>query len=115
MESIYRSVTRPWVCIGDFNEILWSREKRGGNTKSAASMGLFRDTLNKCELTDIGCAGQPFTWSNGKRGQKNIMERLDRAVADNGWRHLHPTAHVYHLPRYRSDHNPIVLKCDGGS
>lgn len=42
------------------------------------------------------------------------MERVDRTVADDGWRRLHPIAHVYHLLRYRLDRNLIVLKCDGG-
>jgi hypothetical protein len=32
----------PWVCIGDFNEILYSFEKQGGNPKPQSQMERFR-------------------------------------------------------------------------
>lgn len=112
--AIYKNIMGPWICMGDFNEILWGREKRGGKLKSVRSMEFFRDTLTRCDLSDLGFTGQPYTWSNCRRGPENIVERLDRVLANFEWRQIYPMAHVYHLPRYKSDHNPIVLKCEGG-
>lgn len=34
LEYLRQTVQGAWLCIGDFNEILWSVEKRGGNPKS---------------------------------------------------------------------------------
>lgn len=41
MEMLHRSITNPWVCMGDFNEIMWNREKRGGNMRSIINMEMF--------------------------------------------------------------------------
>lgn len=35
-------------------------------------------------------------------------------MAGDDWKQIYLNAQVCHLPRYKSDHNPSVLKCDGG-
>lgn len=75
-------------------------------------MGLFRETLDKCELTDLGYTGNPFTWSNSRIGSANVLERLDHAVATQDWKILFPSSEVRHLPMFRSDHTPIFLVFD---
>lgn len=99
----------PWVCFGDFNEIMWSREKAGGNQKSNESMNEFRTTLQRCELSDLGYIGTCFTWSNGRKGRDNILERLDTVTATEEWKVIFPYHQVRHLPRFKSDHAPIIL------
>jgi hypothetical protein len=61
----------PWVLIGDFNEILFSHEKEGGNPRPLNFMQNFRDVLTDCNLHDIGFLGDQFTWRRGR-----IRERL---------------------------------------
>jgi hypothetical protein len=51
----------PWVVIGDFNEILFSHEKEGGNPRPQPYMQNFREALMDCNLEDIGFMGDPFT------------------------------------------------------
>lgn len=99
------------MCMGDFNEVMWNTEKRGGNICNRISMRLFRDTLVRCNLRDVGFTGPPFTWSNGRKGGDNVMERLDRVVANSVWLDLFLVRQVHHLPRYKSDHAPIILEC----
>lgn len=70
----------------DFNEVVWSFEKQGGNLKSWQSMKHFRDLVNHCGLIDLGFNGPLFTWSNGRQGDANINERLDRALTNSTWR-----------------------------
>ena len=94
----------PWVIFGDFNEILFSHEKEGGNVRPPRYMQAFRDALNDCNLEDIGFTGDMFTWRRGR-----IRERLDRAVANNSWSVMHPGAIVQHLDFIRSDHRPIMI------
>jgi hypothetical protein len=77
----------PWVVFGDFNEILFSHEKEGGNPRPQPYMKNFREVLMDYNLEDIGFMGDPFTW---KRGQ--MRERLDRAVANGDWITMHPGA-----------------------
>ena len=52
----------PWLCLGDFNEILRSLEKEGGSNCGHAQMQLFRDVVDECGFMDIGFTGPPFTW-----------------------------------------------------
>lgn len=100
LKAIHRSIGKPWICTGDFNEILWHEEKKGGSIKTEAAMGYFRDALYRCGLSDLGYNGMKFTWTNGRRGKENVMERLDRAVANRSWKERFPHTKVTHLPRY---------------
>ena len=52
---------KPWLCAGDFNEILYSWEKEGGVPKPQAQMDRFKEALEVCELNDLGFSGDAFT------------------------------------------------------
>ncbi|KAL8491099.1 hypothetical protein ACS0TY_022939 [Phlomoides rotata] len=102
----------PWLCLGDFNEIFWSWEKRRGNSHRTRSMEAFWETASTLGLQDLGFSGYNFTWSNGRVGDANIQVRLDRALANSDWRSLFLGARVIHLPRFNSDHSHIIVRCD---
>jgi hypothetical protein len=72
------------MVFGDFNEILYSHEKEGGNHRPQNYMQAFRDALTNCGLEDLGYSGNIFTWKRGR-----IRERLDRAVANEAWNTMH--------------------------
>lgn len=97
----------PWVCLGDFNELLCTKEKEGGAPKSIRQVLAFRQTLSECGLVDLGFDGTEFTWFSTRLG--GIKERLDRAVANSDWQVLFPESHLLHLEPSRSDHLPILL------
>ncbi|KAA3490759.1 BEACH domain-containing lvsC [Gossypium australe] len=63
---------------GDFNEILYSSEKRGGQPREKRKMAAFREVLDECQLVDMGFQGTWFTWERGNLPETNIKERLDR-------------------------------------
>jgi hypothetical protein len=107
LRELNQSFNLPWVIIGDFNEILYSHEKEGGNPRRQGCMQGFRDALVDCGLEDIGHTGDPFTWRRGR-----IRERLDRAVANGAWSIMHPGATLLHLEFTRSDYRPILLDTD---
>jgi hypothetical protein len=71
-------ITLPWLVAGDFNEIMYSHEKEGGNVRPQRCMQAFRDCLTACD--DLGISGDIFTWIRGR-----IREQLDRAVGNPGW------------------------------
>ena len=77
----------PRLCAGDFNEILYHHEKEGGVPRTQYCLDRFKGALEVCELDDLGFSGDIFTWRNKQTtGDTHIRERLDRAVANAGWR-----------------------------
>ena len=105
----------PWVCIGDYNEILSSDEKQGRLEKAFSPMLAFRNTLAHCDLIDMGFQGGKFTWNNGRPGVEFVQERIDRACANQVWRDLFPRSQVFHLSASYSDHIPIMLAIQASS
>uniref|UniRef100_A0A7N2M9L9 Reverse transcriptase n=1 Tax=Quercus lobata TaxID=97700 RepID=A0A7N2M9L9_QUELO len=101
--------TLPWMCIGDYNEILSSSEKNGRLPKPLPPMVEFQSALLFCGLIDLGYNGYRFTWRNGRAEEAFVEERLDRACALVEWSELHPRAKVTHLTASYSDHDPILL------
>ena len=75
----------PWLCARDFNEILRSNEKHGGNTRSQSQMQLFRNVINECGFLDLGFVGPKFTWSRHYAAGHSMWERLDRGLANYEW------------------------------
>ena len=53
---------KPWLCTGDFNEIMFGYEKEGGQPRSQGAMEKFRKALEECSLQDLGFIGDAFTW-----------------------------------------------------
>ena len=53
--------------LGDFNQIACSSEKLGENQHSIRKMEAFKDFWDDCNLSDLGCNGLRFTWSNMRR------------------------------------------------
>jgi hypothetical protein len=84
-------VDGPWLCAGDFNEILVASEKVGGRQRPSYLMENFRSTLEFCGLHELQCNGPVFTWDNGQVGGMFTKEKLDRAVANHEWHDLFPS------------------------
>ncbi|KAK6137281.1 hypothetical protein DH2020_028973 [Rehmannia glutinosa] len=83
--ELFSNTRRPWLCLGDFNEILYHHEKIGGRAKDDYKIMAFREVMALCELDDLGFDGFKFTWTNGQANEANIQERLDRALANIHW------------------------------
>ncbi|MCH80635.1 hypothetical protein A2U01_0001405, partial [Trifolium medium] len=89
--------------------VLNSSEKQGGRAPSPNITSLFYNTLNNCDLMDLGYHGDKFTWVNNQENEGHIKERLDRFCASPSWTTKFPRYTNYHLLNYSSDHNPILL------
>jgi hypothetical protein len=99
----------PWLCAGDFNEVLTHDEQLGGNERSEARMMKFRDCLADCRLMDLGYKGYPFTWSNRRTGEANVQARLDRATGSAELLQLFPCTTVQHIPTEETDHLALLI------
>ena len=111
LQMLHSKPHLPWVCIGDFNEILLSEEKRGGRARPHRQMQAFWDVLDTCSFLDLGFIGPEFTWHGNGHGHV-IWERLDRGVANYDWMARFPTATIRHLHCVALDHRPILLVFD---
>ncbi|XP_030969970.1 uncharacterized protein LOC115990264 [Quercus lobata] len=105
--------TCPWLCLGDFNEIVRQDEKVGGALRSHNQMQLFRDVLDECGFMDLGFVGPKFTWARHYEDGSSIWERLDRGLATNNWFLKFPGSRVHHLHCDSSDHQPILVVFSG--
>jgi len=103
----------PWLCVGDFNEILDQSERDGAVLRQESLTEHFWDTLEFCGLCDLGYVELRFTWCNNRSGDFFTRERLDRAVANQEWcsRFLHVIVSV--LAAVNSDHHPILVAVRG--
>ena len=72
------------MCMGDFNTPLSHFEKMGGNRDSPQSMQDLHEFMRKMDLIDVELRGNPFTWSNNKKGNELIQVRLDRLLVSRG-------------------------------
>jgi len=61
-----------WLIFGDFNIVLNSDEKLGGNPIENTIADNFHNTLNTCNLTDLGYIGNKFTWANNQANLYHI-------------------------------------------
>lgn len=101
--------TGPWSLIGDFNDIINHNEKSGGRPPTMSRIFAYQDTMNYCNMLDLGFTGPLFTWNNERHGTGLIKERLDRVWGNANWKALFPDSSLFHLLRTHSDHCPLLL------
>lgn len=102
----------PWLCAGDFNEVLHANEHFRGQGRSERQMQGFRDVVDDCGFVDLGFIGLPYTWDNRQPEQTNVKCRIDRGLATEGFLDLFPRTKVWHVQTTESDHCCLVVECD---
>lgn len=61
LENVAGLHSLPWVIASDFNEVLMSEDKFGGNAVKISRALRFQDCLNVCNMINMGFAGPCFT------------------------------------------------------
>ncbi|XP_074306460.1 uncharacterized protein LOC141641707 [Silene latifolia] len=79
LQLLSRQSTLPWLCIGDFNEILFSTEMKG-SSRPQRQMINFQRAVDECGLRDVAWEGYQFTFDNGQSGEANRQSMIDRAM-----------------------------------
>ncbi|XP_020229075.1 uncharacterized protein LOC109810102 [Cajanus cajan] len=97
-----------WAILGDFNSIIHPHERKGGsaNPSNRGILG-FSNMINNCDLIDAIFQGYPLTWKRG-----SLEQRLDMLLINIQWRMKFTEATVFHLPPFKSDHRPLLVRLD---
>ena len=61
LRTLHGRMHKPWLALGDFNEILFHHEE-GGRPRAQCFLQAFSEALNDCSLSDVGYNGDIFTW-----------------------------------------------------
>ena len=108
---MHRKFNLPWLCYGDFNEILSREEKLGGGgvPRPQRQMDGFRELVNIYGFKDLGYSGPDFTWCNMQERENRVYLRLDRALATNDWINHFNGTRVLHLVDSTSDYCALLI------
>lgn len=109
LRNLGRSQSLSWMVCKDFNEILFSNEKCGGELRDEHKMNEFRHVMKGYHFKDMGFNDRWFTWERGNRSKNNICERLDRGLATVEWSQIFPNFSVNHLSHSFLDHFPLFI------
>ena len=110
MESLSHRSDLPWICMGDYNEIMHAKEKEGGGVRPNGQIRAFPEVINKCQLRDLGYVGSDYTWSRRLGSQGWVRERLDKALVSTTWAESFPAVRLFHAATSISDRCILVLK-----
>ena len=73
------------MCMGDFNTPLYHSKKLGGNRDYPESLQDLNDFIRRMDFIDVELRGNPFTWTNNRKGRDLIQVRLDRLMVTGNW------------------------------
>ena len=83
-------INKPWIILGDFNQILHPEEhSRPPTLNIDTKTRLFRETLLEADLADLTYKGPKFTWTN-KSKTHLVAKKLDRVFVNDDWISLNP-------------------------
>ena len=108
LRTLHGRMHKPWLALGDFNEILFHHEKEGGRPRAQRFLQVFSEALDDCSLPDMGYNSDIFTWERGK-----IREWLDWGVSNALWNNLFPNTRLVNGEMTKSDHRPLIVETDG--
>ena len=109
LQRLYYDHQSPWLCIGNFNEILHQEEKDRARPHSKSQIDLFREFLHEFCLMDLVVKGCKFIWTSNLRGGAVTRKRIARTLANGGWRQGFPNACLLAIPLVSFDHCVLVL------
>lgn len=99
---------KPWLLIGDLNEMAAETEKIGGRPIWNRKLYL-REFIHNVGAVDLGYEGCKYTWDSGHGGNSFIRERLDSGLACQDWLLHFQKTQIFHLMKEESDNVPILL------
>ena len=99
-----------WCCLGDFNAVRYPEERKNSVFNYSVARD-FNDFIDEAGLREFSMKGSKYTFLAGK-GLGFKMSKIDRFLVCSEFFNKWPNACLRALPRYLSDHNPLLLTID---
>ncbi|KAH0780953.1 hypothetical protein KY290_000551 [Solanum tuberosum] len=99
-------ITKPWAILGDFNDVLHSEDRLGGNPVTLAEVAEFQEWLDVCVLEEMASTGSTYTW-NDKWKHNRVYSKLDWVFINGERSDEMPGCRAHFMHEGGSDHNPI--------
>ncbi|XP_074322731.1 uncharacterized protein LOC141659702 [Apium graveolens] len=109
LRNLARDVNLPWCVVGDLNNIVSSKDKKGGEPYPDWLIKGFNEVIRDTNLVDLELTRHQFTWERGRDTDDWMEIRLDRALTNESWLNYFPLAKLYNLDGAPSDHSVILL------
>ena len=100
----------PWVCIGDFSDLLSPSNKKGGVAHPDWLFRGFHGALTDCSLNELFLHVMVLLGSGVGGSPHWVQEKLDRCFATADWLEVFPSHKLSNLFAATSDHSPILLQ-----
>ncbi|KAJ6292966.1 hypothetical protein OIU78_025026 [Salix suchowensis] len=71
------NISVPWGIMGDFNAIMSSMDRQGGDSNWYSHMEDYPNCVSQAELIHLPATGMHYTWHNGRMGDATILKKLD--------------------------------------
>ncbi|KAJ8419236.1 hypothetical protein Cgig2_013533 [Carnegiea gigantea] len=104
LEHIALDMNEAWCILGDFNSVLYSGNRIGGNPIQDHEVKSFTECIHSCGLQELPSRGSYFSWTN-----KTIWSRIDRAFVNTLWYSHFDFSQVLYMSHSLSDHTPPLL------
>lgn len=108
-------MNRPWIMLGDFNQVLHPQEHSGNISLNVdRRIRDFRCCLLDAELADLVFKGNTFTWWN-KSKTRPVAKKIDRILVNERWcTHFPSSFGLFGDPDF-SDHVSCGVVIDGAA
>ncbi|XP_058777013.1 uncharacterized protein LOC131651366 [Vicia villosa] len=110
-ETIGISISKPWIIIGDFNNVLRSDDRIEGSEVHEFEYRDLEYLMESLGLFEHDTKGPHFTWSN-KHADGLIYSRIDRALCNRQWFTKYQDSVIEILQPHISDHSPLKLSLE---
>nr|KYP57549.1 hypothetical protein KK1_003814 [Cajanus cajan] len=80
----------PWCTMRDFNDMLSTTNKWGGQDQPQWLIRGFRQAIQENNLIDLPMEAYPFTWIQKRHSLDVVEERLDLAMVTQDWLDIFP-------------------------
>ncbi|XP_074352204.1 uncharacterized protein LOC141691378 [Apium graveolens] len=85
LRHLSSSYQLPWCVFGDFNDLLYSSDKKGKHKHPQNLMDGFRNAIQDSLLIEVELKDGNFTWEKSKGTTNWVQEKLDRCFANSSW------------------------------
>ncbi|KAJ0619222.1 putative RNA-directed DNA polymerase [Helianthus annuus] len=105
--GLMRSLSGSWIFLGDFNCVREPTERKNSRFLKQQADD-FNSFINEAGLAEYSMLGCDFTFVTDD-GAK--FSKIDRVLVCHSFLSMWPSAKLLGLPRYKSDHRPLLLLC----